>query len=120
MIEEIGSPRVRVLFEPVNLIGPGDYWRQSAALTTMIGQLGPLIVAVHAKDHYLQRRQVTLHIEERVPGRGELDYPTLLCELAKLSHEPILTIEHLGDDADILEAKEFVTSVAERCGVTLD
>jgi len=119
MIDQVGSPRVKVLFEPVNLIGPNEYWRQNVALPEMIRQLGPLIVAVHAKDHYLQRRQVTLHIEERVPGRGELDYSTLLTELAKLPQEPIVTIEHLGDDADIREAKAYITGVAERCRVTL-
>jgi sugar phosphate isomerase/epimerase len=119
MIDEIGSPRVKVLFEPVNLIGPDAYWRQSEALREMIDQLGPLIVAVHAKDHYLQRRQVTLHIEERVPGQGELDYSTLLSELAKLPREPIVTIEHLSDDARIVEAKEYILGVAERCGVAI-
>lgn len=119
MMDEIGSPRVKIVFEPVNLIGPDAYWRQAEALREMIGQLGPHIVAVHAKDHYLQRRPPTLHLEERVPGRGELDYPTLLTELARLPHEPIVTIEHLNNDDSIREAKAYITRVADRCGIEL-
>jgi sugar phosphate isomerase/epimerase len=116
IVVEIGSPRLRIVLDPVNIIPPADYHRSSVALQQMFDLLGEWIVGVHAKDHYLHRARATLHIDERIPGQGELDYTTLLRNMAALPNAA-LVIEHLREDADILVAKEYIGAVAAQLGI---
>jgi sugar phosphate isomerase/epimerase len=102
----------------VNIIPAQDYYQSSAALHRMFDRLGDWIVGAHAKDHYLQRAHATLHIDERIPGQGELDYTTLIRLMDGLPAATLI-IEHLREDEDILAAKAFICAEAERIGVSV-
>lgn len=71
-LEEVGSPRIRALLDPANLIEAND-------LEEMFGQLGRYTNCLHAKDR-------KLHVDRGVPaGQGDLDYRHF-CHAGRQAH----------------------------------
>jgi len=84
-LEEIGSPRIRVLLDPANLLEVND-------LDEMFDQLEPLIDCLHAKDR-------KLHVDRGVAaGQGDLDYPKFVTLAAKRTPKAPLILEYVGPD----------------------
>jgi len=95
-IDAVGSDRIRVQFDPANLL-PNN------TPDEMFAQLAPYIVAVHAKD-----RKIGVHAG--VPaGQGDLDYARFV-QLCK-EHVPDLPIiiEYVNED-NFLEARDHLLS----------
>jgi sugar phosphate isomerase/epimerase len=84
-IEEIGSPRLRVLLDPANLLELND-------VDEMFNQLHPYIDCLHAKDR-------KLHVDRGVPaGQGDLDYLKFVKLAAKHTPNAPLIMEYVGPD----------------------
>jgi sugar phosphate isomerase/epimerase len=84
-IQEIGSPRIRALLDPANLLEVND-------LEEMFAQLGPYIDCLHAKDR-------KLHVDRGVPaGQGDLDYPAFVRLAAKYTPHAPLVLEYVGPE----------------------
>ncbi len=98
-------------FDPVNLISsPQLYYNNTAFLQDAFAKIGEHIVSCHAKDIIL-RPTLTVHLDEVVPGEGNLDYKTFL----RLAHQcnvdmPIM-LEHLPDE-NYPQAAAFVKETA--------
>lgn len=84
-LEAVGSPRIRTLLDPANLLEVND-------LEEMFLQLGPWIEAFHAKDR-------KLHVTRGVAaGEGDLDYRKFLLLVTEYKpHAPII-VEYVGAD----------------------
>jgi len=84
-IEDIGSPRARVLLDPANLIEFND-------IEEMFAQLAPYIDCMHAKDR-------KLHVDAGVAaGQGDVNYDTFVAQAAKyVPHAPFI-LEYVGPD----------------------
>jgi sugar phosphate isomerase/epimerase len=82
-LEEVGSPRIRALLDPANLLEVND-------LGEMCDQLQPYIDCFHAKDR-------KLHVERGVPaGQGDLDYAKFVALAAgRAPHAPLI-LEYVG------------------------
>ncbi|RJP27493.1 MAG: sugar phosphate isomerase/epimerase [Candidatus Omnitrophota bacterium] len=84
-LEEIGSPRLRALLDPANLLELND-------VEEMFEQLHPFIDCLHAKDR-------KLHVDRGVPaGQGDLDYKTFVTLAAKYTPDAPLILEYVGPD----------------------
>ena len=84
-IEEIGSPRVRALLDPANILEIND-------LEEMFNQLGPYIDCLHAKDR-------KLHVDRGVAaGEGDVDYPEFVKLTAERTPKAPLILEYVGPD----------------------
>ncbi len=82
-IEEVGSPRIRALLDPANLLEVND-------LEEMLTQLQPYIDCFHAKDR-------KLHVDRGVPaGQGDLDYRKFVTLAAKHAPHAPLILEYIG------------------------
>jgi sugar phosphate isomerase/epimerase len=82
-LEEVGSPRIRALLDPANLLEVND-------LEEMFQQLKPWIECIHAKDR-------KLHTDQGVPaGKGDLDYPAFVRLAAKYTPKAPLIVEYVG------------------------
>ena len=116
VLDDVGSDRLAICLDPVNLIEPREYHRSADVLGEMFAVLGDRIVAVHAKDHFMHRQKATVQIDERVPGEGELPYRSLL---RAMPPGAALVIEHLREDAQIAAARDYIRQTAAETGVPL-
>ena len=102
-VEEIGSPRIRVLLDPANLIEVND-------LDEMFQQLAPLVDCLHAKDR-------KLHTDRGVAaGKGDLDYRRLVTLAAERTPAAPLVLEYVGKD-DYLAARACLTQAMRDAGI---
>lgn len=84
-VEEVASPRIRVLLDPANLLELND-------LNEMFAQLSPYIDCIHAKDR-------KLHVEAGVAaGQGDIDYAELVRLAAEHTPHAPLILEYVGPD----------------------
>jgi sugar phosphate isomerase/epimerase len=101
-IEEIGSPRIRALLDPANLLELND-------LEEMFAQLHPWIDCIHAKDR-------KLHVDHGVgAGKGDLDYDKFVALAAKYAPHAPLILEYVGPK-DYLQSLKIVKDAIQRQG----
>lgn len=73
LLDEVGSPRLRIILDPVNLLCAGSHARPAEVLAESLALLGDKIAIIHAKDFILNAGT----FEERPAGDGTLDYAPL-------------------------------------------
>ena len=59
-----------------------------------------------------------VHLDETVPGTGNMDYETLLQRLAGLPHEVTMRLKHFTWE-DTIVGQQSIRYVARKVGVTL-
>jgi sugar phosphate isomerase/epimerase len=102
-LEEVGSPRLRALLDPANLLELND-------LEEMFQQLKPSIDCLHAKDR-------KLHVDRGVPaGQGDLDYRKFVTLAAEHAPRAPLILEYVGRK-DYRQALAHLQSAAQAAGV---
>jgi len=117
LIKAIGRDRFAVHLDPVNMISnPRRYFNNSEFLRECFSKLGPYIKSVHAKDIILMP-ELTVHLEERRPGLGLLDYAVFLQEMSKLKDIPMM-MEHLDKQEEYLLAAEYIRKTGSESGIS--
>lgn len=126
LLAAVGSPRLKVLLDPVNLVTPDTYFDTTTLVHELFDSLGTHVVAVHAKDVSMSglRRNAwgrlsVCHLDEELPGAGVLDYAALLRRLHGLGREAVLNAEHLANLDEVEAAFRFIRTVAQQTGVPL-
>jgi sugar phosphate isomerase/epimerase len=118
LLKAVDRPAFGVHLDPVNWINsPRRYYDNAALLRDCFRQLGPWIVSCHAKDIAL-RDTLTVHLDERPPCEGALDYTVYLRELSRLPGDVPLILEHLPQ-AGYPAARAAIVSAAVWAGVPL-
>jgi sugar phosphate isomerase/epimerase len=103
-LEEIGSPRLRVLLDPANLSELND-------LGEMFHQLTPWIDCLHAKDR-------KLHAERGVAaGQGDIDYVQFVRLAAKHTPQAPIILEYVGPK-DYRQAVAHLRGAMAKAGLT--
>jgi len=96
-LDELGSPRMRALLDPANILEVND-------LNEMFEQLGPRIDCLHAKDR-------KLHVDRGVPaGQGDVDYRQFVTLAARHTPNAPLVLEYVG-------AKDYQQALAHLRGM---
>jgi sugar phosphate isomerase/epimerase len=101
LLDELRSPRVKIIIDPANLFRAEDLPQQRAILDAAFDQLGPDIVLAHAKDV----RVVDGMVRHVTVGTGVLDYPHYLALLRQL---PVPLIVHGLAEAEVGRALAFL------------
>lgn len=96
---------------------PVRFYQSAEFIRECFHKLGKWIASCHAKDLAFVP-EMNVHFVEVVPGRGEVDYRTYLRELAKLSVDAPLMLEHLKNAAEYDEGRAHIQKVAREIGVT--
>jgi len=118
-VEAIDREHFAVHFDPTNLVSsPQRYYRTGEIISEFVAKLGPKIKSCHAKDISLSQ-QATVHLDEVLPGTGNLDYETFLRELDTLGPDVPLLIEHLSSEEQFDQAAAFIRKTAEEVGVKI-
>ncbi len=119
LVREIDRPAFAVHFDPTNLIlSPHHYYRSTGIIEEFVAKLGPKIRSCHAKDISMSH-ELTVHLDEVLPGQGNLDYPTFLKQIDTLEPDVPLLIEHLTTEEEFDQAAKFIRETAETCGVEI-
>jgi sugar phosphate isomerase/epimerase len=85
LIDELQSPRVKIVFDPANLFERESIVDQRRIISEGLDLLAPHIAMAHAKDR-------TAEGDFTTAGQGVLDYPHFLRELTKCGFRgPIIT-----------------------------
>jgi len=117
LLAAVDHPRFAVHFDAVNMINcPERYYATGALIAEFVEKLGSRIRSSHAKDVIL-RKAALVHLDECAPGEGNLDYATLLRELARLGTDTPLMIEHLSTEEQYDAAAAHIRKVADEAGV---
>jgi len=101
LLDELRSPRLKIIIDPANLFHVDDLPHQRAVLDTAFDLLGPDIVLAHAKDV----RVVDGTVRHVAAGTGVLDYPYYL---TLLRHLPVPLIVHGLAEAEVERALAFL------------
>ena len=122
IVDAIGSPNVKVNFDPVNLLDSIDaVYDSGARMAAMLDALGERYHrTAHAKDVLIESR-LALHFEETVCGDGILDWPAYLrcAERLGTAEQPAaVLVEHMPA---FLAARglSFVREQAASAGITI-
>jgi sugar phosphate isomerase/epimerase len=99
IVEAVGSPNIRVNFDPVNLLCSVDaVYASGAEMALMLDVLGAHYHwTAHAKDIVIEPR-LALHLDETVCGDGLLDWPAYLrCaeRLGSAEQPAAVLVEHM-------------------------
>lgn len=97
---------------------PERFYRNAEFIRECFRRLGRWIVSCHAKDLDWVV-EMNVHFVEVIPGRGQLDYRTLLTELARLPVEAPLMLEHLKGPEEYDEGKRYIQNLAKELGLSL-
>ncbi len=74
LVDEVNSPNLQVIFDPVNLLCAKNFESQDEIVDEACSLLGNRICIIHAKDFTLADGQ----FQELSAGRGQLHYPKLM------------------------------------------
>ena len=138
ILDEVASPRLKVILDPVNMTDHRNYHDNTGFLNRCFDLLGDDIIAAHAKDVHFDYRHLITKLDEVPLGMGGMDYETYLRGLDQLDPGVVLTIEHYRDvgvsgtvaspvyvsypegDRENRRAREFVEEVAQRVGARIN
>jgi sugar phosphate isomerase/epimerase len=117
LIKAIDRKQLAVHLDPVNMINsPRRYYNNGAFIKECFDKLGPFIKNCHAKDIRLDTN-LTVHLDEVLPGTGGLDYKVFLTELSKLKNVPLM-LEHLKTKEEYTKAAANVRSIAKSISIS--
>ena len=74
VLDEIGSPNLQIIFDPVNLLDLDNYMERKAIIEEAIDLLGPDIAVVHLKDFVVK----DVSLVSLGCGKGQMDYSSIL------------------------------------------
>jgi len=110
LIKAIDRDHFAVHLDIVNVINsPLKYYNTTQIIKDTFAKLGKYIKSIHVKDITMSQN-LTVHLDEIIPGKGNFDHKTLIEEVRKLDENIPLMLEHLGTKEEYIEAGEYIKS----------
>lgn len=106
VLDEIASPNLQIIFDPVNLLGMDNYLQQSEVIEEAIELLGHEIAVIHMKDFILMDNK----IKSLAAGTGCLDYQPILRFIKTRKPYIHCTLEDTVPD-NAVAAKEYIENL---------
>lgn len=109
VLDEINSPNLQIILDPVNLLDTCNYRDQAAIVEEAIDLLGQDVAMVHIKDYIVEGDRMT----SVGAGFGQMDYTALLKFMK--TRKPFIhaTLEDTTPENN-LQAKEFILKMYEK------
>ena len=103
VLDEINSPNLQIILDPVNLLGTHNYENQKAVIEEAIELLGNDVAVVHIKDF----KVVDGKMRSAVIGEGQMDFTALMKWMKEKKPYIHATLEETNPGNNI-QAKEFI------------
>jgi sugar phosphate isomerase/epimerase len=118
LIKAVDRKHFAAHLDPVNIVSsPQRYYNNGALIRECFEKFGNHIKSCHAKD-IVMSQDLTVHLDETLPGKGNLDYAVYLKELSKLNGVPLM-LEHLSTEDEYNQAAKHIRSVAKDNGLEI-
>lgn len=110
VLDEIDSPNLQIIFDPVNLLDISNYQQREEIFRETIDLLGQDIAMVHLKDFRIEDgKMVSVGC-----GLGEMDYATVLRFMKEKKPFIHATLENTGPENN-QQVKEFILKKYAEC-----
>ncbi len=117
LIRAVDRKQFAAHLDPVNMISsPQIFYNNAAFIRDCFKKLGPYLKSIHAKDITIMP-ELTVHLEERRPGLGSLDYGVFLKETSRMKDIPFM-LEHLESHEEYLLAAKYVRETGAKNSIT--
>lgn len=114
VLEEIASPNLSIILDPVNLMGGGNCCRYQEVLLEALELLGEFISVIHIKDFVLEKRKGNGReetvIKSVAAGTGQMDYKPLLSFIKEKKPFIHATLEDTRP-GNAKEAREYIETL---------
>jgi sugar phosphate isomerase/epimerase len=99
MLDQVGSPALKIVYDAANLLDPDDYDLTMAAdaISRDIATLGPHIALAHAKELIAHAKELIAHRAPAAPGTGMLPWPLIVQTLHKTGFDGSLVTHGLPE-----------------------
>ena len=109
VLDEIGSPNLQIIFDPVNLLGTENYQNRTQVINEAIELLGKDIACVHIKDFKVDGEELTAC----AAGTGEMDYTDIMRFIKYQKPYIHVTLENTVPE-NSEKAREYIESVMSK------
>ncbi len=110
VLDEVNSPNLQIIFDPVNIITKENYENQSEVINEVFELIGDEIVCIHAKDFIVDKDG---EIKSVISGDGLLNYELLL-NIVKRRKPLIHVLLEETNENNVLYAKEYLEKIIEK------
>lgn len=119
LIKAIDRRQFAVHLDPVNIIcSPRAFYANGNIIRECFDKLGPWIRSCHAKDIRLEN-QLTTHLNEAVPGEGNLDYRTYIACVNRLPGDVALMMEHISNHDEVSQGAAYIRRLAAELSILI-
>ena len=108
VLDEIGSPNLQIIFDPVNLLCIDNYRDRSEIISEAIELLGKDIAVVHIKDFIVRDGELV----SVAAGTGEMDYTEIMRFIKRDKPFIHVTLENTAPE-NSEASRRFIESVRE-------
>ncbi len=109
VLDEVGSPNLQIIFDPVNMLYPGNIDMQDDIINTTFRLLKDDIAVVHLKDF----REVDGDLKSIPAGTGGLNYGLLLSRIKEYKPYIQCTLENTSPD-NAVKTREYIQELYDR------
>lgn len=103
VLDEIGSPNLQIILDPVNLLDMCNYQDQVAIVDEAIELLGPDVAMVHLKDFVIEDGKM----KSVGAGLGQMDYTSIIKFMKERKPHIHATLENTTPENNV-QVKEFI------------
>lgn len=115
ILDEVDSPWIRCDYDSANWITLYEIYDTGAALDHHFDLLGKHMVSCHAKDIWVENR-LALHLHDGCPGKGNMDFATLIRRMEALSPDYPVIAEG-NSTAELPEVSRLFHDTAQALGI---
>ncbi len=109
VLDEIASPNLQIILDPVNLLDISNYKEQIAIVEEAVELLGPDVAMVHLKDYVVEDGK----LKSVGCGFGQMDYTAVLKFMKERKPFIHATLEDTTPENN-LQAKDFILKLYEQ------
>lgn len=112
VLDEINSPNLQIIFDPVNLLDISNYQDRDAIIAEAIELLGDDIAMIHIKDFVVTEQGLT----SVAAGTGEMDYMQIVRFIKTRKPYIHVTLENTIPE-NAVQARAYIQDLWDACGV---
>ncbi|HWT75853.1 MAG TPA: sugar phosphate isomerase/epimerase family protein [Mobilitalea sp.] len=106
VLNEIKSPNLQIIFDPVNLLGMDNFMRQTQVMEEAIDLLGDDIAVIHMKDFIIRDNKMV----NVAAGTGNLNYSPIIDFIKEKKPMIHCTLEDTNQE-NVMTAKDYIMTL---------